>query len=60
LEAGSLLMVRRIWTALLTLLLVYIVLDLVTAALERYLGLIIIGLFIIALVYIIRRWGKGL
>jgi hypothetical protein len=53
-------MFRRIWTALLTLLLVYIVLDLVTAALEKYLVLIIIGLFIIALVYIIRHGGKGL
>ena len=53
-------MIRRIWTALLTLLLVYIVLDLVTNALEHYLSLIILCLVFIALVYIIRRGGRGL
>jgi len=53
-------MFGRIWKALLTLLLLYIVLELITAALEQYLSLIILGLILIALVWIIRRGGKGI
>jgi hypothetical protein len=59
-EKAGLVMFGRIWKALLTLLLLYIVLELITAALEQYLSLIILGLILIALVWIIRRGGKGI
>jgi hypothetical protein len=50
--------VRKIRSALLTLLAVLIVLKLITAAIEQYLGFIIVGIVLITLVYLIINRGE--
>jgi hypothetical protein len=50
----------RIRTALLTLLAVYVVLTLITKALEQYLGLIIFGIVAMTVAMLISRRGRRL
>jgi hypothetical protein len=50
-------MLKRIRSGLLTLLLIFVALTLIASAIEKYLGLIIVGIIVITVVLIIFK-GK--